>query len=101
MLLSIPPKYAIIPWTPPSPYRRREIIQGEGDGLFDDRGNRMSPSHAAERFWSDRYLLHSAIFPPGRDGLFNLVENMQHRMVAPRLGRRDQTGERDRPTVDS
>ena len=21
----------IIPWTPPSPHRRREIIQGEGD----------------------------------------------------------------------
>jgi site-specific DNA recombinase len=24
----------IIPWTPPSPHRRREIIQGEGDGPY-------------------------------------------------------------------
>jgi predicted SnoaL-like aldol condensation-catalyzing enzyme len=28
---------------------------------------------AAERFWSDRYIQHSAHIPPGRDGLFNLV----------------------------
>jgi predicted SnoaL-like aldol condensation-catalyzing enzyme len=27
----------------------------------------------AERFWSDRYIQHSAHIPPGRDGLFNLV----------------------------
>jgi predicted SnoaL-like aldol condensation-catalyzing enzyme len=28
---------------------------------------------AAERFWSDRYIQHSAHIPPGRDGSFNLV----------------------------
>lgn len=28
---------------------------------------------AAERFWSDRYIQHSAHIEPGRDGLFNLV----------------------------
>src|SRR6266436_4545686 len=28
---------------------------------------------AAERFWSDRYIQHSAHIAPGRDGLFNLV----------------------------
>src|SRR6185312_3399481 len=27
----------IIPWTPPSPHRRREIIQGEGDSPSDTR----------------------------------------------------------------
>jgi predicted SnoaL-like aldol condensation-catalyzing enzyme len=27
----------------------------------------------AERFWSDRYIQHSAHIAPGRDGLFNLV----------------------------
>lgn len=27
---------------------------------------------AAERFWSGRYIQHSAHIPPGRDGLFNL-----------------------------
>ena len=28
---------------------------------------------AAERFWSDRYIQHSAHIAPGRDGLFDLV----------------------------
>ena len=31
---------------------------------------------AAERFWSDRYIQHSAHIPPGRDGLFNLVRGL-------------------------
>ncbi len=26
-----PDRVLVIPWTPPSPYRRREIIQGEGE----------------------------------------------------------------------
>jgi predicted SnoaL-like aldol condensation-catalyzing enzyme len=30
----------------------------------------------AERFWSDRYIQHSAHIPPGRDGLFNLVRSL-------------------------
>jgi predicted SnoaL-like aldol condensation-catalyzing enzyme len=30
---------------------------------------------AAERFWSDRYMQHSAHIAPGRDGLFNLVRS--------------------------
>ena len=29
-----------------------------------------------ERFWSDRYIQHSAHIPPGRDGLFNLVRGL-------------------------
>jgi len=28
---------------------------------------------AAERFWSDRYIQHSAHIAPGRDGLFDLI----------------------------
>ena len=28
---------------------------------------------AAERYWSDRYIQHSAHIAPGRDGLFNLI----------------------------
>jgi predicted SnoaL-like aldol condensation-catalyzing enzyme len=28
---------------------------------------------AAEKFWSPRYIQHSAHIPPGRDGLFNLI----------------------------
>ncbi|MFM0302295.1 ester cyclase [Paraburkholderia sediminicola] len=44
---------------------------------------------AAERFWSDRYIQHSAHISPGRDGLFNLVRALpdtaryeSHLMVA-------------------
>ena len=28
----------------------------------------------AERYWSPKYIQHSAHIPPGRDGLFNLVK---------------------------
>ena len=31
---------------------------------------------AAERFWSDKYLQHSAHIPAGRDGLFNLIRQL-------------------------
>jgi predicted SnoaL-like aldol condensation-catalyzing enzyme len=31
---------------------------------------------AAERFWSPRYLQHSAHIAPGRDGLFELVKTL-------------------------
>src|ERR1700685_3730126 len=30
---------------------------------------------AAERFWSPKYIQHSAHIPPGRGGLFNLVRS--------------------------
>ena len=29
---------------------------------------------AAERFWSPKYIQHSAHIPPGREGLFNLIK---------------------------
>ncbi|EEF58840.1 nuclear transport factor 2 family protein [Pedosphaera parvula] len=29
----------------------------------------------AERYWSPKYIQHSAHIPPGRDGLFDLVKN--------------------------
>jgi predicted SnoaL-like aldol condensation-catalyzing enzyme len=31
---------------------------------------------AAERFWSPRYIQHSAHIAPGRDGLFDLVRSL-------------------------
>ena len=31
---------------------------------------------AAEKFWSPKYIQHSAHIEPGRDGLFNLVRNL-------------------------
>ena len=30
---------------------------------------------SAERYWSPKYIQHSAHIPPGRDGLFELVKN--------------------------
>jgi predicted SnoaL-like aldol condensation-catalyzing enzyme len=31
---------------------------------------------AAERFWSSKYIQHSAHIAPGRDGLFNLIKSV-------------------------
>jgi len=31
---------------------------------------------AAERFWSDRYIQHSAHIAPGREGLFDLIRTV-------------------------
>ena len=31
---------------------------------------------AAERFWSNRYIQHSAHIGPGRDGLFDLIRSL-------------------------
>jgi predicted SnoaL-like aldol condensation-catalyzing enzyme/predicted ester cyclase len=41
------------------------------DTLFNKRDYK-----AAERFWSPRYIQHSAAVPAGREGLFNLVKSM-------------------------
>jgi len=39
---------------------------------FDTLFNRRD-YEAAARFWSDRYIQHSAHIPPGREGLFDLI----------------------------
>jgi len=44
-------------------------------GAFDTLFNRRDYD-AAKRFWSDRYIQHSAHIAPGRDGLFNLVRTL-------------------------
>jgi predicted SnoaL-like aldol condensation-catalyzing enzyme len=31
---------------------------------------------AAEKYWSSRYIQHSAHIAPGRDGLFNLIKSL-------------------------
>jgi predicted SnoaL-like aldol condensation-catalyzing enzyme len=41
---------------------------------FDTLFNRRNYV-AAEKFWSHKYIQHSAHIPPGRDGLFDLVKN--------------------------
>ena len=47
---------------------RVQIVLKAFDTLFNKRDY-----VAAERFWSPRYIQHSAHIPPGRDGLFELV----------------------------
>jgi predicted SnoaL-like aldol condensation-catalyzing enzyme len=42
---------------------------------FDTLFNRRDYA-AALRFWSDRYIQHSAHIAPGRDGLFNLIRTL-------------------------
>jgi predicted SnoaL-like aldol condensation-catalyzing enzyme len=51
-----------------SPEENKQLVLKAFDTLFNKRDYA-----AAERFWSDRYIQHSAHIPPGRDGLFNLV----------------------------
>jgi predicted SnoaL-like aldol condensation-catalyzing enzyme len=42
---------------------------------FDTLFNRRDYG-AAERFWSEGYIQHSAHIPPGRDGLFDLIRGL-------------------------
>jgi predicted SnoaL-like aldol condensation-catalyzing enzyme len=51
-----------------SPEQNKALVLEAFDTLFNKRDY-----GAAERFWSDRYIQHSAHIAPGRDGLFNLV----------------------------
>jgi predicted SnoaL-like aldol condensation-catalyzing enzyme len=51
-----------------SPDQNKKLVLDAFDTLFNKRDYK-----AAERFWSPRYVQHSAHIPPGRDGLFNLV----------------------------
>lgn len=40
---------------------------------FDTLFNRRDYA-SAEKFWSPKYIQHSAHIPPGRDGLFNPIK---------------------------
>jgi predicted SnoaL-like aldol condensation-catalyzing enzyme len=57
--------------TTTSPEQNKALVLEAFDTLFNKRDY-----VAAERFWSDRYIQHSAHIPPGRDGLFNLVRGL-------------------------
>ena len=50
---------------------RIQIVLRAFDTLFNKRDYA-----AAERFWSQRYIQHSAHIAPGRDGLFELVKSL-------------------------
>jgi predicted SnoaL-like aldol condensation-catalyzing enzyme len=54
-----------------SPEKNKALVLEAFDMLFNKRDY-----GAAEQFWSDRYIQHSAHIPPGRAGLFNLVRGL-------------------------
>ena len=53
------------------PEQNKKIVLDAFEALFNKRDYA-----AAERFWSPRYIQHSAHIPPGRDGLFELVKTL-------------------------
>jgi predicted SnoaL-like aldol condensation-catalyzing enzyme len=57
------------PSKPGSEDSRVQAVLTAFDTLFNKRDYA-----SAERFWSPRYIQHSAHIPPGREGLFDLVK---------------------------
>jgi len=51
--------------------RRTQIVLNAFDTLFNKRDY-----VSAQRFWSPRYIQHSAHIAPGREGLFDLVKGL-------------------------
>ncbi len=49
----------------------KELVLEAFDTLFNRRDYT-----AAERYWSPRYIQHSAHIGPGREGLFNLIKSL-------------------------
>jgi predicted SnoaL-like aldol condensation-catalyzing enzyme len=62
---------ALLQSTTRLPQQNKELVLQAFDTLFNKRDY-----DAAERFWSDRYIQHSAHIAPGREGLFNLVRTL-------------------------
>src|SRR6516165_10080862 len=54
-----------------SPEQNKTLVLEAFNALFNKRDYA-----AAEGFWSERYIQHSAHIPPGRDGLFSLVRSL-------------------------
>jgi len=54
-----------------SPERNKAFVLEAFETLFNKRDY-----VAAERFWSPKYIQHSAHIAPGREGLFNLVRSV-------------------------
>jgi predicted SnoaL-like aldol condensation-catalyzing enzyme len=51
--------------------KNKALVLEAFDTLFNKRDYA-----AAEKFWSPRYIQHSAHIPPGRDGVFNLIKSL-------------------------
>jgi predicted SnoaL-like aldol condensation-catalyzing enzyme len=59
--------------TPPE--QNKVLVLEAFDALFNKRDY-----EAASRFWSDKYLQHSAHIGPGREALFRLIRNLPARL---------------------
>ncbi|WP_413987928.1 ester cyclase [Labrys okinawensis] len=57
--------------TKTTPEQNKTLVLQAFDALFNKRDYA-----AAEHYWSDRYIQHSAHIAPGREGLFNLVRTL-------------------------
>src|SRR5947209_20299646 len=53
------------------PEQNKALVLQAFDLLFNKRDYA-----AAEKFWSTRYIQHSAHIEPGREGLFNLIKSL-------------------------
>ena len=54
-----------------TPEQNKALVLEAFDTLFNKRDFRT-----AERFWSPKYIQHSAHIAPGRDGLFALIRSL-------------------------
>ncbi|WP_267221582.1 nuclear transport factor 2 family protein [Dyella silvae] len=54
-----------------SPEQNKTLVLEAFHTLFNKRDYAT-----AERFWSNKYIQHSAHIEPGRDGLFNLIRSI-------------------------
>jgi predicted SnoaL-like aldol condensation-catalyzing enzyme len=50
--------------------RHKTIVPEAFDTLFNKRDYAT-----AEKFWSEDYVQHSSLIPPGRDGLFEVIKS--------------------------
>ncbi len=54
-----------------TPEQNKALVLKAFDTLFNQRDY-----EAASKYWSDKYIQHSAHIKPGREGLFNLIRNV-------------------------
>src|SRR5260221_12114800 len=54
-----------------TPEQNKRLVLEAFDTLFNRRDYA-----AAEKFWSPKYIQHSAHIEPGREGLFSLIKNL-------------------------
>jgi predicted SnoaL-like aldol condensation-catalyzing enzyme len=57
------------------PTKHEEANKAAAVKAFDTLFNKRDYA-AAEKYWSSDFIQHSAVTPPGRDGLFKMVKSM-------------------------